>query len=259
LIGIAVPQKADEAFRAFKYVPYTALSHSARLKAARGEEDYGVNAQGGLTAKGLDRRDKNNIEMVDWQAAAHAAEACIRAYHGEERAKALTAHHRVVLDIARLHSWSVAVEYDIQQREIASYHLTHDVSAMDVQAFALITARKPSLLSSGVTTKRPRSPDGSEAHPRKKRQSQSCCFRCGLSGHMPGDCRANTTTAGKTAAAIAKGAKSRHGLLAPNGQQFCFNWARASSCAHGNQCSNYHGCSLCGEKGHGAGRCKHCA
>jgi hypothetical protein len=240
-------------------VPYTALSHSARLKAARGEEDFVVNVQGGLTAKGLDCRDEGSIEMVDWQAAAHAAEACIRTYHGEEHAKALTAHHRIILDIACLHSWGVVVEYDIQQQEIASYHPTHDLSALDVQAFALITARQPSLLSSGVTTKRPRSPNGTDTSPRRKHQTQSSCFRCGLGGHMPGDCRASTTTAGKTTAAIAKGAKSRHGLLVPNRQQFCFNWARASSCVHGNQCSNYHGCSLCGEKGHGAGRCKHCA
>jgi hypothetical protein len=242
----AIPPKVNEAFKAYKYVPYTAMSHLARLRAARGEEDYMVNAQGGLTAKGLDRRDENQIEWPDWQAAAHAAEDCIREHHGEVRAKAFASHHRTVMDLTRLHGWKVAVEYDIQQREAAAFNPAHDLTSLDLQAFTLIANRRPA--------KRAGSPEESDSPMRKKRQSP--CFRCGLGGHLPADCRASTTTAGKPLVAIARGAKSKHGLLAPNGKQFCFNWARASSCVHGSQCTNFHGCSLCGDRGHGAGRCR---
>ena len=46
--------KVDEAFRAFCYVPYSALTTAVRLRTQHREEDFIVNAQGGLTAKGLD-------------------------------------------------------------------------------------------------------------------------------------------------------------------------------------------------------------
>ena len=96
-----------------------------------------VNAQGELTVKGLDRRDENQIEMVDWQAAAHATESCIRVHHGNEHADALTAHHKTVLDLAHLHGWSIAVDYDIQQRETAAFNPAHDLSSLDIPAVAV--------------------------------------------------------------------------------------------------------------------------
>ena|ERR1700722_10783688 len=39
-LDLAVPPKVEEAFKAYKYVPYIALTHSARLRVARGEEDF---------------------------------------------------------------------------------------------------------------------------------------------------------------------------------------------------------------------------
>jgi len=67
-----VPAKVDDTFRAFKYVPYSSLTHAACLKAARGEEDFLVNASGGLTVKGLDRREEKSVSMVEWLGAARA-------------------------------------------------------------------------------------------------------------------------------------------------------------------------------------------
>src|ERR1700722_7994885 len=122
----------------FEYVPYTALSHVARLKAAQGEEDFVINGLGGLTAKGLDRKTERQIQMVDWQAAAHVAEDRIRAHHGDERAEALAAHHRIVTDLAHLHGWRTAVEYDIQQRELVAFRPAHDLSTLDSMALTLI-------------------------------------------------------------------------------------------------------------------------
>jgi hypothetical protein len=63
--------KVDEAFKSFHYVP---LTSAAQLKAARGEEDFILNANGGLTAKSLDWHNEKLISAVDWHAAARAAE-----------------------------------------------------------------------------------------------------------------------------------------------------------------------------------------
>jgi hypothetical protein len=71
---LATSPKVDEAFKAFKYVPYSSLMHTARLKASKGEEEFIVNAQGGLTAKGLDRREEKAISLSDWLGASKAAE-----------------------------------------------------------------------------------------------------------------------------------------------------------------------------------------
>jgi len=91
-LKIAVSSKVDEAFRAFKYIPYSSLTHSARLKASRGEEDFVINSQGGITLKGLDRRDEKSITLSDWLGASKAAEECTRIHHGKMRVAAFAAH-----------------------------------------------------------------------------------------------------------------------------------------------------------------------
>ena len=72
------------------------------------------NAQGGLTIKLLDRWNEKSISIVNWHTAARAAEDCTRVHHGIERAEALTAHHRLVMDLARSHTWDTAMDYDIR-------------------------------------------------------------------------------------------------------------------------------------------------
>ncbi|KAG0692653.1 hypothetical protein DFH29DRAFT_882190 [Suillus ampliporus] len=66
---------------------------------------------------------------------------------------------------------------------------------------------------------------------------------------------ATQAAARKTLAPLATSAKSRHALTAPNGKHFCFNWAKSAACSFGNNCTNFHGCSICGDPGHGAGTC----
>jgi hypothetical protein len=109
----AIPQKVEEAFHHFQYVPYTALTTAANLRAACGEEDFTINAQGGLTAKGLDWRNERSISIVDWYAAATAAEGCIQEHFGEMRATLLAAHHTLVMDLRHSHNWEIAMDYDI--------------------------------------------------------------------------------------------------------------------------------------------------
>ena len=99
-VASAIPSKVDEAFKAFCYVPYSALTTVVKLHVACGEEDFVVNAQGGLTAKELDRRGEKSLAMVDWYAAAKAAEACIKFHHGTMCAAALASHHKLMMDLS---------------------------------------------------------------------------------------------------------------------------------------------------------------
>jgi hypothetical protein len=69
-----VPPKVDEAFKSPHYVPYSSLTSAAWLKAACGEEDFILNANGGLMAKALDRCNEKLISAVDWHAATWVAE-----------------------------------------------------------------------------------------------------------------------------------------------------------------------------------------
>ena len=75
-----MPLKVEEAFKAYKYVPHIALMHSARLRVAWGEEDFLINMQGRLTAKGLNWQGERSIEIVEWQAATHTTEEHTQAW-----------------------------------------------------------------------------------------------------------------------------------------------------------------------------------
>lgn len=134
----AIPLKVEEAFRHFQYVPYTALTTAACLKAAQGKENFTINVQGGLTAKGLDQRNKKSISVVDWYAASMAAEGHTREHFGKGRAAALAAHHRIVMDLGCSHNWDIAMEYDISQCEMVVLCPVHDLSTLDVAVLAII-------------------------------------------------------------------------------------------------------------------------
>jgi len=226
------------------------------LKAARGEEDIVFNAQGGLTVKNLDRRNEKLISTVDWHAAARAAEERIRFHHGAARAEAFAAHHRLVMDLGRSHNWDIAMEYDVQQREVAALNPSHDLGSLDVAALTLIATRPvPHLvIPSSSPSKRSLPSEGLSQGARKRQRSH--CFRCGGLDHFPSECKADQTLSGKPAAAVSPNGKSKNAMLAPNGKYFCFGWARNNSCRFGEACTNFHGCSICGESNHGAGSCK---
>ncbi|KAF8220302.1 hypothetical protein L208DRAFT_1334725, partial [Tricholoma matsutake] len=134
----AIPPKVDDAFRSFCYVPYSSLTLAVHVKAARGEEDFIFNSQGGLTIKSLDWHNEKLISTVDWQAAACAAKECICFHHGDACAMAFAAHHKLVMDLGHSHTWDIAMEYDIQQREVAALNPSHDLSSLDMAALTLI-------------------------------------------------------------------------------------------------------------------------
>jgi hypothetical protein len=229
------------------------------------DEAFTFNNQGNLIAKGLDRSKERSIKFHEWLTASRVVEERITFYHGASRGAAFASHHKAVSELTSSHGWEIAHEYDILQRELAAQNPAHDLSGLDLNALTLIAtqaAARASLMTPQIShlpaspSKRP--PPSESAFsalqsPRKKARLH--CFRCGHSGHMPGDCSAETTAAGKPTASIAPSAKSRHALSATNGKHYCFNWARSSSCSFGSNCTNFHGCSICWESGHGAGSC----
>ncbi|CAA7260557.1 unnamed protein product [Cyclocybe aegerita] len=140
-LNLAVPPKVDNAIKAFQYVPYSALTTSARRKAARGEEELVPNANGGWTIKGLDRKGETELGELEWLAAAKAAEERTRHHHGNARADALASHHLLVTDLGRLHGWEIALEYDRQQRDLWARYPSHDISTLDRDALTIIATQ----------------------------------------------------------------------------------------------------------------------
>ena len=72
-----------------------------------------INSQGGLSAKPLNRKDWKAISIVDWLSAASTAEVRTHFHHGEARTSVLAAHHKFVQELARLHGWQIAMEYNV--------------------------------------------------------------------------------------------------------------------------------------------------
>src|SRR5260221_10489349 len=60
------------------------------------------------------------------------------------------------------------------------------------------------------------------------------CFRCGFARHLPADCKAKSTSAGRPVMALSTDAQSKNTLITSDGKQLCFNWAKDSTCSfHG--------------------------
>ena len=91
-------------------------------------------------AKPLDRKDEKSISIVDWLSAATTVEDRTLFHHGEARTNALGAHHKFVQELARLHGWQVAVEYDVLQCFLTAQNLRHDLGTLDVDAVSLIVS-----------------------------------------------------------------------------------------------------------------------
>ena len=63
--------------------------------------------------KGLEKRNEKAITMVDSFAASKTAVERTHFYWGQQRAEALASHNAIIMDLARSHSWNIAIEYDI--------------------------------------------------------------------------------------------------------------------------------------------------
>ncbi|KIJ35475.1 hypothetical protein M422DRAFT_262250 [Sphaerobolus stellatus SS14] len=243
-ILIGVPAKVIWAFKAFDYVPYTALTYSARTKAENGEQEMELRIDGTFAVKEFDWQEEKSIREGAWQAASKLAVELARQYwqQGDIRADALSKHHDIVTELADSHRWPTAMLYDIRQREIMHHTPQHNASQFNESVLGWVTTKllaENALLTRGPypspplsSNKRPALTDSSLASPPKKCLivEKGCCFRCGYVGHMPTECRTDKTITGKPAATMALG-KRGHGysLESTKGKPFCFSYAR-----HGN-------------------------
>jgi hypothetical protein len=226
-----------------------------------------INSQGGLSAKLLNRMDEKAILIVDWLSAASTAEDQTCFHHGEAHASALTAHHKFVQELARLHGWQIAMQYDVLQRFLTVQNPRHDLGTLDSDAVLLIVSHildqhlnksflVPTSLSSTPKCSFPGEVTSSQS-PHKKLHDSHHCFQCGAHGHLPADCKAESTSAGHPTFPLVSGdARRRHALLGPDNKIFCFAWAKDSFCPFGESCVNYHGCSICQGSSHGAKACR---
>jgi len=169
-------------------------------------------------------------------------------------------HHHIVQDLACTHFWSIAIDYDIQQREMATCHLEHDLSTLDDKCLTLVSTATLLAHQAADGSQPPTSLKRSRVEPSNIGPNHKCvtrlCFQCGFAGHLPVDCKAESTCAGRPVATLSTNAQSRNALVGPDSKWFCFSWAKDSACSFGDKCRNHHSCSLCGGLSHGAAQCK---
>ena len=185
-------------------MPYTSLSTLAHVKASHGKDEVILNLSGGFSVKSLDRCNKKSISVVEWHAAACAAEERTRFHHGEAQADALALHHKVVMDLGHTHSWEATVEYDIQQCELSLLNPMHDLSSLDATALTVIVTCTSIQLSHPPATSPLKCQATFEASSQPVcKRTHACCFQCGTPGHLPANCKADQTVAGRLVAPIA--------------------------------------------------------
>lgn len=267
---LALPPKVDAVIAAYQYLPYTALTRAARAKALKGDETVIITA-GGLTSKGIDRTGERNITVLEWSEAAKVHADRVRHHHGDGHADSLIVHQRNVLALAsrqgtEAESWPIAVAYDIHQREAAAANPAHDLGPLDAVALQLVTnqvmvarlaALTPAPAPATQSSKRvAQSSSSSFTSPSKRsRPLPSACFRCDEHGHLPRDCTASKTRAGKDVARLGSDTRHPNALATSDGKQYCFRWSKDSACNYGTGCANLHACSLCHSSAHSAQSC----
>lgn len=93
-----------------------------------------LNASGSWTVKSVPRNDECRITPIEWRSAARVVEDRMHVHHGDERAEMFKLHHLVVEGIAISHTWDLAVEYDMSQRELAAADWSHNLGLLDQTA-----------------------------------------------------------------------------------------------------------------------------
>ena len=84
--------------------------------------------------------------------------------------------------------------------------------------------------------------------PCKCLRSSNICFRYGFAGHMPAECKAETTCASQPVVSLILDplGRNKHILIGPSNRPFCIIWAQDSFCSYNDKCCNVHSCTLCG-------------
>lgn len=253
-----VPCRIDEKFRLYHFVPYSKLLPDEFNKFESDTQEFVINASGGLTEKGSDLSKEYTLSSLDWMNAANRAVVRTRYWHGDVGANPLQHHHEFVAQIGRSHGWSIALEYDVQQRKLAEANINHDLVAHNMNLLILL-ASKPVHIASSYHVPMPspskhkftESTGQMERHNKRTKSEWFRCFRCGKPRHFPTQCHADKTIAGKVPFQLSPTPKNENCIVSPEGKPLCIRWARTSNCHFGSSCSATHMCSWCGDTGHG--------
>ena len=229
----------------------------------------------------LDASGEAAMSESDWLAASDFLIKILSKIHGERLGNHFAAHFAICRDIAQSNSFELSLRYDIQQRKAFAFENRHDFSTLDEKALSVCASTLALDMSKAaaaavtyhsqpkVVTKRPFTPVYQQntsvansykrpRHAATQSHNQSHCFRCGKVGHIVPNCTETTTTAGKPSGPLTTRANGRVILTNAAGTPYCFAFARSSFCpfeGQGRTCSNHHGCSICFDPSHGAGRC----
>lgn len=183
-----------------------------------------------MQVKDLDTTGENDITLAEFLGASKILLTYVKRYHGAERAEDLKAHFEIVENFAAVKPWHLCREYDIKQRKNLGNDSALDVSVRNMDTWLEVIAEAALVASSAPVAAAPSLPlkrrlsgtDREPFRPAKRRSDTSSmlCFRCGRVGHLPADCQAQTTVAGRPVVAHAPRhlARSPQALLAPNGK-----------------------------------------
>lgn len=277
---VRAPTRVERAVKEGLFVPLTELTHAKRLEAVTDTDSLTLTVEGTLKTRPLDPKGQELISQMDWLAASEALVGVIQSIHGDAMAGIFAAHFTVCRKVALEHSFEVAVRYDIQQRNIFAFDKRHDFSTIDTNALSVVVSAlqtermealklaihhaqfPPAIPASAKRSLSGFSSPPGPAQPKRNRMqttgAQRHCFRCGKPDHLPVACVETVTVTGRAVAPFCTKSNSRNALLGPSGRSYCFHFARGTGCrfeSHPNGCSNHHGCSICGDATHGAGRC----
>ncbi|KIP03137.1 hypothetical protein PHLGIDRAFT_253714 [Phlebiopsis gigantea 11061_1 CR5-6] len=233
-------------------------------------DDEWVLKPGGTWSKKLPSRDADrSLTLEQWLVGSDIVARVTREECSEKHAAGYDSHLRIVRSVNGRFSWALAREYDILQREALGLDPRHDISVMNIELIAYLSAQSQFRNPAPIPPKRPSEFVAASGVRRVRARVDGAgavaagdvghCFRCGARGHLPRQCQAANTAAGKAVAVIAVGADihSPNALTGGDGRTYCFGFAKTSHCERGGACRFAHACSICHATAHGAGRCNH--
>ncbi|VDC02686.1 unnamed protein product [Peniophora sp. CBMAI 1063] len=215
----AIGETARKTIRRLGYCPLTSLDSEARARTNQGEPEMVIQPNGTLKERDLERGPERYISERRWHSAKKVYVRVLReeaASTGEGTADAFEKHFEICEGFIESHGFSVALAYDMKQRELHAAEKRHDLSLFNTEVLTLVATAKrtadaafPAQVPVPAARRNPRSSPpttGGSSRPAPARGTVKC-FRCIELGHMPITCPAGpgaTTPAGKPVCKLAK-------------------------------------------------------
>jgi hypothetical protein len=268
-IRAAVSSANMAKFKHYQFVSYRSLGAAANAPGARQRARQLIPTATGFEEQVVDGfHEDYGLDVNQYMEAVEIVEEVFGRVH-PERLWFWQEHHRNVVKLFRKRGPQIAMRYDVRTRLAAANDPSHDVAKCNQKFLDEIIddlrVQQLSVTAATAATAGPRPAPATSRPAKRARADQpkapgytlppgAHCFRCGqIDGHAPCRCRATQTITKRLCAELDPA--SDNGLLTKSGKQYCFDFALKSSCKGGSGCPRYHGCSICGDKKHGARSC----